>query len=577
MTKPARVLYVDGDLAFALLVQQRLTQAGFQVDHAADAATGLRLVDAAAYDVVLVDHAVPGMDGLAMLRELQTRLHAPAVVLIAEAGNTALAAAALKAGATDYMLKDAGDSYLMLLEAVVDKTARQQRLLRETEQRLHFLAHFDALTGLPNRELFGEHLRQALECAGRHSREVALLSVDLDRFKAVNDSLGYGAGDDLLRQVAQRIRHILGEHRCADADMLARLGGDEFAVILENPSGREAVTEAAKKIVTALASSLRVNDQEVFISPSIGVAFFPRDAGDAEGLIRCADAAMHHAKNCGRNNYQFYTPALRGDARRRMDLDTALRYALEKQQLVLHYQPQYDLTSHRMAGVEALLRWRHPEWGVVSPVEFVPMLEDSGLILAVGEWVLRAALNQLRRWLDMGLPPLRMAVNLSTRQCTPDLLQLVDRALALSNLDGAFLELEITEGTLIQNVDAVFQLLSDLRARHVRVAVDDFGTGYSSMSYLRHLPIDSLKIDRSFVLQMHLEKESAAIVKAIITLAQSLGLRVVAEGVEMEGQLQLLREFGCDEVQGHYLGRPLLPDELAQQLAVQKNAKSARA
>lgn len=440
---------------------------------------------------------------------------------------------------------------------------RRHTAEREYDQaRLNYLAQFDPLTGLANRSLLWDRLDHAISRARREGQIVALMFVDLDHFKSVNDQFGHAAGDTLLRQVADRIQGVVRE-----SDTVARLGGDEFTVILEGMHRPENAGTVADKILADVAAPYRIAGREMFMTASIGIVIYPLDGDEVDDLVRDADLAMYAAKDAGRNNYQFFTPELRAQTTQRLYLIDGLRRALADQDgLHLAYQPKFDLPSGDVVGVEALLRWEHPEMGMVSPSRFIPLAEETDLIIPLGRWVIENACAQAARWYRSGLDQLRVSVNVSSRQFHyGDLVETVQTALDRSSLDPDQLELELTEGTLIDDVELARRTLERLRKVGVRVSVDDFGTGYSSLSYLKQFPIDALKIDRSFIDGITDSADDAAISTAIIRMGHSLRLQVVAEGVETEGQLEVLRGLGCDVVQGFLLGRPT-PPELVEQL-----------
>jgi len=418
---------------------------------------------------------------------------------------------------------------------------------------LYNLSRFDRVTELPNRVLFQERLAAALALARRNAWRLAVLFIDLDRFKQVNDTLGYRVGDELLHVMATRLRCCL-----RDSDTVGRLGGDEFAVILPDLESAELAAVVARKIIDAVGQSCHIEGEELFVSASIGITMFPDDADDSESLVRNADAAMYLAKEAGRSTYAFYTPEMNARARARMAMENDLRRALARSEFVLHYQPKICCRTGGVLGVEALLRWQNPERGTVGPADFIPLLEETGLIVPVGEWVLNSACAQARAWHDMGFSHLTVAVNLSGRQIESwDVVAGVDAALAQSGLPATALELELTESILMEDEEAVVAILGALKRKGVQVAVDDFGTGYSSLSYLKRFPIDSLKVDRSFVQDITADSGDASITRAVIHMGHELALKVIAEGVETAGQLQLLVAAGCDQIQGYYFSRPL--------------------
>lgn len=429
-----------------------------------------------------------------------------------------------------------------------DITAR-----KVTEQRVHHVAQHDVLTGLPNRSLLQDRLSQAVAYAGRSGRSVWVMLIDLDRFKFVNDSMGHKAGDVLLMTVAARLCATLRE-----TDTVARLSGDEFVVILSEHADQPLGVEIVERVMASVAQPVMLGNREFFVTCSIGVAAYPSDGTPADSLIEHADIAMYRAKKLGRNNYQFYTPAMNEESLERVRIESALRNALERDEFVLHYQPQVDLQTGQVVGMEALIRWQHPELGMVPPGRFVGVAEDTGLIVPIGAWVMRTACAQNKAWQDAGLGKLRVAVNVSARQFgAADLVPSIEAVLADTGLAPSCLELELTESLFMSDVTPAVELLHRMKALGVNLSIDDFGTGYSSFSYLSRFPIDVLKIDRSFVNDITHDANDAAIVASIIALAHNLRLSVIAEGVETAEQLDYLRHQGCDEMQGYYFSKPL--------------------
>jgi len=435
---------------------------------------------------------------------------------------------------------------------------------KQAEEMIKYMAYHDSLTQLPNRNLFNERLKQALADAERNKTNVAVLFIDLDRFKVINDSLGHAFGDLLLKSVSRRLQGCLRDH-----DTIARQGGDEFTVILHDCT-EESAKNVAERMINELANPFVLNNHEVTISPSIGISLYPSDGTNPDTLIRNADRAMYQAKDHGKNNYQFYEKDMEAQYTKRLKLENDLRKALARKEFVLYYQPQVDIHSHEVIGVEALIRWNHPENGFISPAEFIPLAEETGLIVPIGEWVLYTACLQNKAWQDAGYTPMRMSVNLSARQFRQtDIDVLVDRVLKETGLDPKYLDLEITENMSMFDVDMTTETLQKLKRLGVNISIDDFGTGYSSLNYLKRFPIDSLKIDQSFVHDIHSDTDDAAIVKAILAMAHSLDLKVVAEGVETERQLSFLKEQKCDQAQGYYFNRPLSPEHLESMLTKQ--------
>ena len=432
---------------------------------------------------------------------------------------------------------------------------------KRAEETIKHLAYHDALTGLPNRTLFHDRLTVALAQARRNKRMLAVMFLDLDRFKVVNDTAGHEGGDKLLLSVAGRLGGLVRE-----GDTVARVGGDEFAILSSEIARVEDASEAAERILEGLRRPWVVQGQEFHVSTSIGIAMYPSDGDDAESLLRNADTAMYRAKERGRDNYQLFTPAMNATIAERLVVEGSLRHGLERGEFVVHYQPQVDLRSGQVVGTEALVRWQHPDRGLVAPAEFIPVAEDTGLIVPLGEWVLRTACAQNRAWQEDGLPPLRVAVNLSARQFQQrNLVDMVAQALEDTGMDPHCLQLEITEGVAMQDVDSTIAVLRSLRAMGVEIAMDDFGTGYSSLSYLKLLPVSAVKIDGSFVRDLTIDPNDAEIAAAVISMAHNLKLNVIAEGVETEEQLALLKQRDCDEGQGYLFSRPA-PAEAVEEL-----------
>ena len=428
---------------------------------------------------------------------------------------------------------------------------------KTAEQQIEYQAYHDALTGLANRRLFQEHLTLALALAQRRQRLVAVLFLDLDHFKIVNDSLGHSTGDALLKLVAVRLKGAVRE-----GDTVARVGGDEFTIVLQELATREDAAVVAQKVLRTIAEPMEINTQRLYVTTSIGITLFPDDGDDAETLLKNADNAMYRAKAEGRNTYQMSTQELNRSTHERMTLESGLHLAMEREEFELLYQPQIDLGTMKIVGMEALLRWRHPERGLVPPSEFIAVAEDRGFIVVIGDWVLRTACHEARRFRDRGYPEFRVAVNISARQFRDQaLIPLVESALSQSGLNPKCLELEITESVAMENIELTLTVLKELREIGVSIAIDDFGTGHSSLNYLKRFPIDALKIDRSFVEDVPDRFEDAAIVRSVIQLAHGLNLRVVAEGVEKREQLEFLREHDCREVQGYYFSYPLASAE----------------
>ncbi len=435
---------------------------------------------------------------------------------------------------------------------------------KEAEEHILKLAYFDTLTGLPNRTLFKDRLNQSMQRARRDGKAVGVIFLDLDRFKNINDTLGHHAGDLLLKAVAERISGCL---RSSDAigrpgaaephPVLSRLGGDEFSIIVEQIDSIHDINKITMRLIEDLSHDFVVEGHEVFVTASAGVSLFPHDSEDAESLLKNADIAMYYAKEHGRNNVQFYNHAMNAKAYERLVMENSLRKALERKEFLLYYQPVVELHTGSVKSVEALIRWHHPDLGMVSPAEFIPMAEETGLIIPIGDWVLRTACTQGVEWRKLGIPPVRIGVNLSAHQLRKkDILETVQAILDETGFDPHFLELEVTESAVMQNPEAAACTLSSFKAMGIRIAIDDFGTGYSSLGYLKRFPVDVLKIDRSFVKDISTDSGDAAITMAIIAMAEQLKLKTIAEGVETKEQFVFLRNKACDGVQGYLIGPP---------------------
>jgi diguanylate cyclase (GGDEF)-like protein len=433
---------------------------------------------------------------------------------------------------------------------------------KRAEQQIEYQAYHDSLTGLANRRLFQEHLTLAISLAVRKRRPVAVLFLDLDHFKVVNDSLGHTVGDTLLREIATRLRSSIRE-----GDVVARIGGDEFTIVLQELEKKEDAAAMAQRVLRIIAEPMEVDGQRLYITASIGITIYPDDGEDPETLLKNADNAMYRAKAVGRNTYEMSTQELSRSMQERLTLENGLHQAMEKNEFEVYYQPQIDIRSMKIIGMEALLRWRHPERGLMLPGSFLSVAEERGFIVMIGDWVLRTALHQAKIFSDMGFPDFRVAVNLSARQFRElALVEGIESAVKESRVDPHSLELEITESVAMQNVELTFKQLTQLRKSGITIAIDDFGIGHSSLSYLKKFPIDALKIDRNFVEDLPERMEDAAIVRSVIELAQGLNLRVVAEGVETKPQFEFLKKHDCREVQGYYFGFPVPAQEFLEML-----------
>jgi diguanylate cyclase (GGDEF)-like protein/PAS domain S-box-containing protein len=446
---------------------------------------------------------------------------------------------------------------ILVTAAIRDITER-----KVAEERIRFLAYYDALTGLPNRTLLQDRLTKALASALRRKEKVALLFLDLDRFKDINDSFGHSVGDLLLQNVAERFKSGVRKQ-----DTVGRLGGDEFLIVLTNVKEIANASVAAERFMHAMSAKFVIQGRSLSISCSIGISMFPEDGMDGESLLRNADAAMYSAKDSGRNNFRFFTEDMNAQAVERVTLENDLRQALDKNELFLVYQPQMNIVTGKIIGLEALLRWQHPTLGLMPPDRFIRIAENCGLIIPIGEWVLRTACAQVRKWQDEGIPAVSIAINVSTVQFRQKgFCELIRRVVNEMGLDPQYLQLELTESIFLDDADETLSLIQKLKAMGLTLAIDDFGTGYSNFNYLRQFRISKLKIDRSFIRDVAVNPDYVAITTAIISMAKSLNIKVLAEGVEDEAQMSFLRAHQCDEIQGYYFSKPLAVDKVAAKL-----------
>jgi diguanylate cyclase (GGDEF)-like protein len=571
LRKP-HVLVVDDEDAVREVLLDLLCE-DYDCRSASSAEEALELLRAEEFDLVLSDIRMGGISGLEMIPRILASAPDTVVVMISGEQTIESAIQAMRAGAFDYVTKPldfelvrAAVARALDYQSMRRANRRHGRELEELVKRrtaeLDHLIYHDALTGLPNRALFEDRLAQALKSAERDGRALAVMIYSLDRLRTINETLGYLSGDEALRTVARRLSGALLASGSA-----ARWGGNEFAVLLTQVRGTEDVVSATLAVRESLRAPLAVGGHELSLSASAGISMYPSDGRDAAGLLRHALAALRRAREHGGGDYQFYSAEINVKALGHLMLENSMRRAVENNELVLHYQPQVETSDRRVVGLEALTRWRHAERGMISPAEFIPLAEETGLIIPIGEWVLREACLQARAWQDEGFAPLPVAVNVSGRQFRRrDLPELVARVLDETGLPPSLLRLELTESCVMEDAGFAAVVLRELKAKGVGVSVDDFGTGYSSLSYLRRLPVDELKIDRSFVHAATDDEDDAAIVAAIIQLARTLRLQVVAEGVETEGQLELLRALGCGRAQGYLFSRPLPAEEVRRQL-----------
>lgn len=566
-TQPLRVLLVEDSLADARLVHEYLNEedAGrFVLIHAAQLDEALSIANRQLIDVVLLDLTLPDSEGLSSLSRLQHAHPALPIVVLSGLADQELALEAVSEGAQDYLVK--GQGYGALLSRALHYAIER----KTNEKRLAYLAYHDPLTGLANRSLLQTHLRRALSRARRTGRMLALMLLDLDHFKHINDSLGHDAGDQLLKIVANRLKLCIRQE-----DTVARFGGDEFTLILENLNHPEDAATIAQKILSTLSRRVTLLGNELHITPSIGISLYPESGDDPDSLLKETDIALYWVKEQGRCNYAFYQPKMGSRAEVRLNLESKLSRALENGEFQLYYQPQVHPQSGRVTGLEALLRWQHPEQGIIAPGAFIHLAEETGLIVPIGEWVLRTACMQAKAWQDQGLLPVPVGVNLSVKQCLRSgLIERIDQILAETGLESSRLELEITESLLTEDLERATVVLRALQARNIIITLDDFGIGYSSLKHLKKFPLNRLKIPQTFVRDVPTDPRGVAIVLSIIALAHNLNLHVIAEGVENEIQLAFLQAKHCDVLQGYYFSRPLPAEKVSDLIAADKPFQS---
>ena len=548
------VVLADDDPSIRLMVRHVLESEDFDIVEASDGLEAIKAVEKYHPALILLDAVMPGIDGFTTCQQIKEKGHTDIpVMMITGLDDDASVERAYEVGAIDFITKPIKWAVLKhRVKSVVAKVI--------AERKVSLLAYRDTLTGLPNRLLFADRLEQAVMRSERSRTSMALMLVDIDDFKLVNDSFGHDAGDKLIKAVGELISKSLRR-----ADTIARLGGDEFAVIIEGISSPEDAISIADNLTTILEHNVRLDDQETYTSASIGISVYPDDGRDARTLLKNADTAMFRAKENGRHCFQFYKPEMSVNAMERLELENSLKAAFENDEFLIHYQPIIDIHKNEITGVEALLRWQHPDKGMIHPSDFVSVVEDCGLIVAMGEWLIYSACKQVRVWQDAGLTNQNVSINLSPRQFKEqDLVALFTQAVAEHDIDASSLSVEITERTLIDNVGEVEATLKKLRGMGMKVFLDDFGTGYASLAYLKEFPVDVVKIDREFIEGLPDNEEDSAIVEAIAGLTRGLKLTLLAEGVENERQLDVLKGLGCQFGQGYYWSKALPGNEYEQ-------------
>jgi diguanylate cyclase (GGDEF)-like protein len=594
----ARILIADDEPLVRKVLLELLSE-NYECVDVASAEEALARLATETFQLVISDIHMPGISGLEMIPRVIELDPDTAVIMISGQQNIESAIKAMRAGSFDYITKPfsfdhveavvrrAVDYQMMrrlqrhyeshLEEVVAARTAELQRTNAELEQQIiereraeekaNYMAYFDALTDLPNPTLFRDRLTHEL-CASDASRQKsAIIFLALDRFKNINDTLGHSVGDQLLCAAARRLSRCVSK-----TDTAAYFGGDEFAILLTDVSCAEDTAKVAQNIKDALLPPFNCEGHELYVTTSMGISLYPDDASDSQTLLKNASTALYRVKQRGGDSYQFYTADMHDRALKRLSLENNLRRAIEQEEFVIYYQPQVSADGSKFIGMEALVRWNHPKMGIVPPSEFIPIAEETGLIVPLGDWILRSACAQSKRWQRLGLPALRLSVNLSLRQFQQNnLVETVSAALLESGLEPEFLELELTESAIMHDAKQAIDILQQLRALGIKISVDDFGSGYSSLSYLKTLPIDVLKIDQTFVRDITTDLNDVAIVKTIVSLAHNLNLKTIAEGVETAEQAAVLFALGCDEMQGYFFSKPLRAADLEFLLSDQKS------
>ncbi|WP_049786945.1 EAL domain-containing protein [Brumicola nitratireducens] len=574
--KDATVLVCDDDPTYLLLMEETLSSDNHKVLTAANGVDALKLYIQHEPNIVLLDVHMPMLSGFEVCAEI--RKHPKGkdipILMVTGADDILSIESAYKHGATDFLPKPLRWPMVAHRVRYMLKGSETFNSLKQSEEKMRRLAYIDSLTGLPNRQSLDESLEEAIWFAAKEQQSLGIMYIDLDNFKRINDTLGHDFGDKLLKKISEKICQCVKE-KAGFPDALIdvidiqvfRLGGDEFMILLNQTLHDDDVKVVAQSLVTCISELVSIDDYEVALTPSIGIAMYPRDGANVTELKKHADVAMYYAKSMGRRGYRFYAESLNENAMKFLQIEGCLRNALSNDEFMLHYQPQVCLKNNKIISVEALLRWKSPELGYVTPSDFIPVAEDSGLINELGEWVMRTACFQAKAWLDAGMQDFRVSVNLSSIQFKrASLLNMIKRALDDSGLPASLLEVELTESAVMNDVDHNITRLNQIRDMGVAISIDDFGTGYSSLSYLKKFPINTLKIDRSFIITIDSDPDDAAIVEAIIALASTLNLTVIAEGVETHGQLKTLNRFHCDIIQGFYFSKAVSAEEVTEMM-----------
>jgi len=548
------VVLADDDPSIRLMIRHVLESEEFDIVEAADGIEAIKAVEKHHPALVLLDAVMPGIDGFTTCKQIKDKGHTDIpVMMITGLDDDASVERAYDVGAIDFITKP-------IKWAVLKHRVKSVVAAVVAERKVELLAYRDTLTNLPNRLLFADRLEHSIDRAARHRESMALLLVDMDDFKLVNDSFGHDAGDKLIKAVGDLLSRSLRR-----ADTVARLGGDEFAVIVEGIDGVEDAISIADNLSTILEHNVRLEDQETFTGASIGIALYPDDGDDARTLLKNADTALFRAKENGRHCFQFYKPEMSVTAMERLELENSMRKALDDDQFVVHYQPTIDIHKNEIVGVEALLRWEHPDKGIIKPNDFVPLAEDCGLIVPIGEKLIRTAARQIKAWKDEGFENQNVSINIAPRQFRDmDIVALFKEVIHEHGLDGSYFTVEVVESALLDNVGEIESTLKTLSGMGITIALDDFGTGFASLAYLKDFPVDIVKIDRIFIEGTPDSRENTAVVEAIAGVTRGLRLRLLAEGIENERQLQMLKGLGCQLGQGYYWSKALPADQYEQ-------------
>ncbi len=587
-SRPPMIMLVDDNQPARLIGKRFLQSSGFTVEELDNGTQVIERFAEIEPDILLLKTLLPEVDGFTIcenLRHFPEYANTP-ILLMTDIDDHDAMGRAYQVGATDFVTKPINWAlvshrmrYMLRTNNTLCALQDSNSVLQKSQDSMRQMAYYDTLTGLPNRRLFKEHSARVIQQCAHHNRMMALLFLDLDHFKQINDTLGHEVGDNLLKSCATRLTHVIRYSDLLAADstqsfeaLVARFGGDEFTLLISDIAEPMDAAKIARRILKIFLQPISMEDRSMYVSTSIGISIYPTDGNDIDTLLRNADVAMYHAKNSSRNNYQFYSQSMNAKALERLSLESHLRLALKNHELSLLYQPTFNLRNNALLGIEVLLRWQHPEFGIVSPVDFLSIAEEAGLIITIGEWVLMTACQQLKQWQAAINANITLAVNISSYQFKhQDLIDTLKNVINVTQIPAQSLQIEITENSLMEDCVASIEKLKALKQLGIYLAIDDFGTGYSSLSYLKKFPIDKVKIDKSFINNMASNEDNAAISKAIIALAHSLNWQVTAEGIESQAELEFLQQHDCDEGQGFLLCKPLAVEQMTEVLGERIN------